>query len=255
MTGLFSRSVDRPEEQTPRPLLIEPRPDPEIESIEAMDVMVRIQEWIARWLKPILWTRRLPFGMSSNPSTRPHGIDKPKRLIIFLGVLYPVLIYFGNRYLSPQVLALVLVLLVLGRRTSAFGVRTSPWSVAGGLALAVLAFGLKNALLLKLYPVLVNGSMLVLFASSLRYPPTIAERVARLRTPDLPEPVVAYTRRVTQAWCVFFLCNALVALWTALRCPDRVWFIYNGVIAYILAGAMFAGEWLTRRRVLGGYRA
>jgi uncharacterized membrane protein len=220
-----------------------------------MDVMARIQKLIGKYMKTDLSNRRTPSGMSSNPSTRPPGSATPKRFIIFLGILYPVLIYFGNRYFSPQVLALVLALLVLGRRTSAFGVRTSPWSVAAGLALAVLAFGLKNALLLKLYPVLVNGSMLVIFASSLRYPPTIAERIARWRTPDLPESVVAYTRRVTQAWCVFFLCNALVALWTALRWSDRVWFIYNGVIAYILAGAMFAGEWLTRRRVLGGYRA
>lgn len=219
-----------------------------------MNLMAKIQDWVAKRMKPDLPNRRTPFGVSSSPSTGPHAIDKPKRLIIFLGILYPVLVYFGNRYLSPQVLALVLVLLVLGRRTSAFGVRTSPWSVAGGLALAVLAFGLKNVLLLKLYPVLVNGSMLVMFASSLWYPPPIAERIARWRTPDLPESVVAYTRSVTRAWCVFFLCNALVALWTALWWPDRVWFIYNGVIAYILAGAMFAGEWLTRRRVLRGYR-
>ena len=92
----------------------------------------------------------------------------PSRFVICLSCLYPVLIYFGGRYLSPQLLALVLLLLVLGRRTSAFGVRTSPWSVAGGLALALLAFWLKSALLLKLYPVLVNGSMLVIFASTER---------------------------------------------------------------------------------------
>ncbi|HSB71509.1 MAG TPA: hypothetical protein VLT62_19450 [Candidatus Methylomirabilis sp.] len=178
----------------------------------------------------------------------------PSRLIIFLGVVYPVLVYFGSRYLPPQILALVLVLLVFGRRTTPFGVQTSLWSVAGGLLLAVLAFGLNDTLPLKMYPVLVNGSLLVIFATSLRYPPTIAERIARLRDPDLPEPVVAYTRKVTQAWCVFFTGNALIALWTATRWPDQVWFYYNGIIAYFLAGAMFAGEWLARQRVLRGYR-
>jgi uncharacterized membrane protein len=172
------------------------------------------------------------------------------RSIILLSVLYPVLVYFGSRYFSPQVLALVLALLVLGRRTTPFGVRTSPWSVAGGLLLAVLAFQWNSSLLLKLYPVLVNGSLLVIFAASLWHPPTIAERVARFRTPDLPQTVVEYTRRVTQAWCVFFLGNALVALWTVLCGSDRAWFIYNGVIAYGLAGAMFLGEWIARRRVL-----
>ena len=78
----------------------------------------------------------------------------------------------------------------------------------------------------------------------------IAERIARSRVPDLPQPAVAYTRKVTRAWCVFFAGNALVALWTALWCSDRVWFTYNGIIAYALAGLMFAGEWLVRRRVL-----
>ncbi len=179
----------------------------------------------------------------------------PSRLIICLSVLYPVLVYFGNRYLPPQVLALVLVLLILGRRTSSFGVPISLWSVIAGLLLAVLAFGFNDSLPLKIYPVLVNGSLLVIFLSSLRYPPTIAERIARFRDPILSQAAVAYTRRVTQAWCVFFTGNALIALWTALRWPDKVWFYYNGVIAYILVGAMFAGEWMVRQRVLPGYHS
>ncbi len=171
-------------------------------------------------------------------------------MIICLSIFYPALIYFGIRYFSPQVLALPLALLVLGGRTSTFGVRTGPWCAAGGLLLAVLGFGLKNTLLLKLYPVLVNGGLLAVFVSSLRYPPSIAERIARLRSPDLPRVAVAYTRRVTQAWCVFFVGNGLVALWTALWSPDHAWFIYNGVIAYVLIGALFGGEWLVRQRVL-----
>ncbi|MFI5340073.1 MAG: hypothetical protein ACHQ7N_09570 [Candidatus Methylomirabilales bacterium] len=198
--------------------------------------------------------RCTPFEISSTPSTRPQGIDRPSQFIIFLSILYPVLVYFGSRYFSPQVLALVLALLILGRRTGAPGVRTSPWCVAAGLLLAVLAFELNNALLLKIYPVLVNGSLVVIFGSSLRYPPTTAERIARLRMPDLPQVAVTYTRRVTQVWCVFFVGNGLMALWTALRWPDQAWFIYNGVIAYVLVAALFAGEWLVRQRVLQGHQ-
>lgn len=198
------------------------------------------------------WCRT--FGLSSStPFTGSRGFAKPSRLIIFLSILYPALVYFGSRYFSPQMLALVLALLVLGRRTSAFGVRTGPWWAAGGLLLAVLAFELKNGLLLKMYPVLVNGGLLAIFASSLRNPPTIAERIARLRRPNLPQVAVAYTRKVTQAWCIFFVGNALVALWTALWWPDQAWFIYNGVIAYVLVGVLFAAEWLVRQRVLHGY--
>jgi uncharacterized membrane protein len=177
-------------------------------------------------------------------------LNLSKRLILCLSVFFPALVYFGRDHISPQVLALVLVLLVVLRRTMAFGIRANYWLVASGLLLAVVAFRANDNLPLKLYPVLVNGALLTIFALSLRYPPPIAERVARLGWPDLPPRVAEYTRKVTQAWCVFFGANAAVALWTAVWQPDHVWFYYNGIIAYCLAGCMFAAEWCVRRRVL-----
>lgn len=167
---------------------------------------------------------------------------------VLLSLSFPALVYFGRDWIPPQVLALVLLLLVWTRRTIAFGIRVNGWVVAGSLLLAALAFGANTALPLKLYPVMVNGSLLAIFGSSLRYPPPIAERIARLGYPDLPPPLVAYTRKVTQAWCLFFASNALIALWTAVLAPDYVWFYYNGILAYVLAGAMFAVEWVTRQR-------
>jgi len=167
-----------------------------------------------------------------------------------LSVGFPALVYFGRDCLSPQVLALVLVLIVWFRRKIAFGMRPSPWLVAGGLLLAFLALGRNDVLPLKLYPVLVNVALLAIFAASLWYPPPVAERIARLGYPDLPIEIVTYTRKVTQAWCVFFGANALTALWTAVWGSDDVWFYYNGIIAYLLAGLMFTGEWLLRRRLL-----
>jgi hypothetical protein len=160
------------------------------ENIAVVSVVEKNQKLNGNCMKPDVTSRFRTVGVSMSISRRSHGFDIPKRLIVFLSILYPVMIYFGSRYLSPQILALVLALLVLGRRMTPFGVRISPWSVAGGLLLAVLAYWLNNVLLLKLYPVLVNGTLLVIFASSLRYPPTIAERVARFRTPDLP-PLVS----------------------------------------------------------------
>lgn len=167
-----------------------------------------------------------------------------------LSVGFPALVYFGRDRLSPQALALVLVLIVWFRKKIAFGMRPSPWLVAGGLLLAFLALGRNDVLPLKLYPVLVNGALLAIFAASLWYPPPVAERIARLGYPDLPIEIVAYTRKVTQAWCVFFSANALTALWTAVWGSDDAWFYYNGIIAYLLAGLMFTGEWLLRRRLL-----
>jgi len=181
---------------------------------------------------------------------RRSAIDIVNGLGAVLSVGFPALVYFGRDRLSPQVLALVLVLIVWFRKKIAFGMRPSPWLVAGGLLLAFLALGRNDVLPLKLYPVLVNVALLAIFAASLWYPPPVAERIARLGYPDLPIEIVTYTRKVTQAWCVFFGANALTALWTAVWGSDSVWFYYNGIIAYLLAGLMFTGEWLLRRRLL-----
>jgi uncharacterized membrane protein len=181
-----------------------------------------------------------------------HKTDVMAGLGISLSLAFPALVYFGRDYLTPQVLAVVLLLLVWARRRSAFAGQTAPWFLAGGLLLAMLGLVSNDSLPLKLYPVVFNASLLTVFLLSLRYPPSIAERFARVRFPNPPVPVVAYTRRVTQAWCVFFAGNALIALWTTLWCPEYVWFYYNGVIAYILAGGMFVGEWLLRRRMFEG---
>jgi uncharacterized membrane protein len=169
-----------------------------------------------------------------------------------LTMAYPLVIYFGLQHYSPRVMALALVALALLRAGTS---RQAGWRMmallAGGLAIAVLAS--DHALPLKLYPVLVNLAMLGVFGWSLRHPPTLVERLARLREPDLPPRGVAYTRRVTQAWCVFFVLNGTIAAVTALAASDRVWALYNGGIAYGLIGLMFVGEWLVRQRVMAAH--
>ncbi|MGJ4749149.1 hypothetical protein ACQV5M_22485, partial [Leptospira sp. SA-E8] len=113
---------------------------------------------------------------------------------------------------------------------------------------------------LKLYPVLVNAVLLAVFAWSLRHPPAVIERLARLAEPALPPSGVAYTRGLTRVWCGFFIVNGLLALVTALwprqAGGDEIWALYNGLIAYLLMGLLFAGEWLLRphlRRRMEGH--
>jgi uncharacterized membrane protein len=183
----------------------------------------------------------------------PPKIDRLAAIGIALSLGYPALIYFGRGRIPASVLAVVLLLLIWMRRTLAFGVRRNAWLTVGGVVLAAAALGTDHPLPLKLYPVVVNAVLLGVFTLSLRYPPTIVERLARLGYPDLSERAVAYIRRVTVAWSIFFAVNALIALWTAVWASDQVWFYYNGVIAYVLAGLMFAGEWVIRRRVLPEY--
>lgn len=160
---------------------------------------------------------------------------------------YPLAVYAGMAQLQPRWLAAALVALALARAAVS---RQPVWlAAAGGAVLLALLAGLGNAWLpLKLYPVLVNAALLGVFATSLWHPPSVVERLARLREPDLPAAGVAYTRCVTQAWCGFFVFNGSVALATALWGSDAAWAIYNGLLAYGLMGAMFGAEWLLRRR-------
>lgn len=93
-----------------------------------------------------------------------------------------------------------------------------------------------------------NIFMLMIFGYSLMNPPSIIERIARRQEPDLPPAGMAYTRRVTQVWCVFFLVNACISLVTVLWASPTIWSLYNGIIAYILMGLLFGGEYLVRLR-------
>ncbi|WP_093303420.1 hypothetical protein [Pseudoxanthomonas sp. CF385] len=165
-----------------------------------------------------------------------------------LSVAYPLVVYWAMGRFEPRWLAVLLLVLALLR---ALATRQAVWlAAAGGAALlATLATVFNEALPLKLYPALVNAVLLVVFATSLAFPPSAVERIARLTEPDLPPEGVAYTRRVTQVWCMFFVFNGTLALITALWMSDRAWALYNGLIAYVLIGALFSVEWLVRRRV------
>ena len=168
-------------------------------------------------------------------------------------LLTPLAILYGLRLGEPRHVALLLAaLLVVRHRRGASRLlgRLSRLdrALAGGLALLVLMSALANSeLLLRFYPAAVNGGLLLLFAASLRQPPSFIERLARLADPQLPAAAVAYTRRVTQIWCVFFAANGSVAVYTALYASRDAWALYNGGVAYLLMGALFAGEWLYRR--------
>jgi uncharacterized membrane protein len=165
-----------------------------------------------------------------------------------LTLAYPFVVWFGIGRWDLRWLAGALLLIAVAR---ALGTRDRRWwiAAAGTGVLVVATLLANNALPLKLYPVLVNAVLLGVFGLSLRFPPTLIERLARLQEPDLPPSGVAYTRKVTMVWCVFFVVNGAIALATALWASDKAWALYNGLIAYVLMGALFAGAGLVRGRV------
>ena len=176
-------------------------------------------------------------------------------LIVALTVSYPFLVWFSLYYLQPRQLALALALLFLMRFL--FG-RSNSNSPLVWLGLFSVLFLLGIAWInqtnwLFAYPVLVSLLFFAVFALSLVYPPTIVERLARFEDPDLPPKGVAYTRRVTQVWSVFFLCNAAVSLVTVYLADARIWSLYNGCVFYVLMGFLMAIEMHIRRKVKASY--
>jgi len=169
--------------------------------------------------------------------------------LLLAGLLYPFAVYLGMEHLTPRTFAALLGALWLAR---ALGARQSPLSRTLNIAALsfclVLALADSSALLLG-YPVLINLALLGLFAGSLCSGMPIIERLARLQEPDLPPAAVRYTRKVTWLWVGFFTVNASIATGLALWAPLAWWTLYTGLIAYLLMGLLFAGEWLVRQRV------
>ncbi len=128
-------------------------------------------------------------------------------VLVVMTLCYPAAVYFGIEYLEPKYFALILL--------SLFGLRylvtvkTATTNVALALFVVVTifagwAFVSNSEPLLLFYPVIVNVVLLAAFAWSLAFPPSVIERLARITDPNLPPGAVAYTRRVTVAWCFFF---------------------------------------------------
>ena len=69
------------------------------------------------------------------------------------------------------------------------------------------------------------------------------------RTFRPPRTCISAWCRPTWVWSGFFAVNGALALATALWASDAVWALYNGFVAYVLVGVLFAGEWLVRRSV------
>ncbi|NHO64906.1 hypothetical protein G8770_05050 [Aestuariicella hydrocarbonica] len=166
-------------------------------------------------------------------------------------LLYPLAVYFGLQAFDARSLVILLVALAGIRLLTLDRSPLNHWLWLPAIALLGLwSWATNSAVGLKFYPVMINASLLLLFLWSLKFPPSMIERFARISDPQLSDQGIRYTRRVTQVWCVFFLLNGLCALLTTLFGSTEVWALYNGLIAYIAMGALFAGEWLVRQSIL-----
>ncbi|TKF22695.1 DNA gyrase subunit B [Vibrio genomosp. F6] len=184
----------------------------------------------------------------------PKWLTALSALVIFT---YPLAVYFGINKFGLQAVGLLLGIIFLiriftGSQAKIKELKHLAWiSGSAGIVLLVLGIMFKQHGWLTFYPVVVSLCMLTVFASSLKQPQTIIERLARLQEPDLPQSGIIYTRTVTKVWCVFFIINATIAFYTCFQ-PLEIWTLYNGLISYILAGCLFASEWIIRQQVKKG---
>lgn len=179
----------------------------------------------------------------------------PRSLVVIITVimlLYPILIFIGMQHVSPRYLAIGLAL-VLSTRFFLFKTENKHhrivMSIATllGVGLCMLTLVANNALVMQAYPIIMNALFFAVFFYSWCYPPTVITQIAqRITKQPLSDTAINYTQKVTLMWCGFFVFNGLIALWTTFFGNLVQWTLYNGFISYLLMGALFLGEMITR---------
>lgn len=167
-----------------------------------------------------------------------------------VAVAYPVVVYLalgrwsarGVGLLLGGLWALALLLHLQTQRQGGVALRMAP----AGLMLAVVILADERDALL-LMPVLINTAMLLAFGYTLTTDRPMIERFARLLGADLDPPRRRHCRQATVAWCMLFVINAAMALALTLWAPIEWWTLYNGLIAYLLMGALAVAEIVVRR--------
>jgi uncharacterized membrane protein len=165
---------------------------------------------------------------------------------------YPLIVYFAYRRFETRAAGGVLLgLVALSLALQIRGPAADLWHLLrehlGLLLLIGLAILTGERFVLQLLPMAVSLFLLGTFGWSLFSGLPIVERFARLVDPDLPDFCVPYCRKVTIAWCVFLAANALCAGLLVWFGSFEAWALYTGLIAYLLLGAAFAGEFVLRK--------
>jgi uncharacterized membrane protein len=177
-------------------------------------------------------------------------------LAFAIGVLYPAIVYFSLDRLPPGVLiALALGALALRAVASRGEDGRLLVSLLALVAVFISAFAIADQMLaIKAYPVLMSLSAAAMFGASLLYPPSLIERIARLRGIIPDGPAQTYMRRLSAIWLAFLIANAAISTAISVWGDMDLWALYNGLLSYLLIGALFFGEmllrdWIVRRMV------
>ncbi len=181
---------------------------------------------------------------------------EPRRLVLIgitgLSLLYPALVWLYGGTVAPSLFVLFALLLVGIRMALTAPDRNQPWRlslIVVAVFLAALA-ALDMDLGVKAYPVLLSLAAAYVFAQSLVSPPSLIERMARVRRAAVSEGLRVYCRNLTVIWVVWLVLNAAIAAALATHGSDRAWALWTGVLSYILSGILLVGEMGVRRIIL-----
>lgn len=184
--------------------------------------------------------------MLSTKSTIGSLLGRSLNLTGLLAVMaYPFAVYFGLGRFSPRIIVagLVIVLSLRMFRAQDSGGRL-PYLVG---AIGVIIIAARSPVVgLRAYPILISLTLASVFVYSLVRPPTIIEKIVRVRRPHMPPEIVSYLRSVTTVWTGFFLLNAAISAATAFSGSMRLWTLYNGFLSYLMIGALLIGEFMLR---------
>jgi len=115
-------------------------------------------------------------------------------------------------------------------------------------ALAVLTIGVAGRYG-TFYPVAINALLFVVFFGSILFPPSAIERLAIIKQKKVGDALGRYLRGLTMIWCCIFALNGSIAATLAVLQYKTAWFVYNGIIAYVLVFSLLFGEILLRPRI------
>jgi uncharacterized membrane protein len=175
-----------------------------------------------------------------------------RRLHLLLTLSYPPAIHFAliSTQTSWALWFLALVSLSQLLLTAPHFAQQKLLALASALILLLCLIGLVEGSLLALYlpPFLIQGTLLWLFAGTLRAgrEPLIT-RIARVVFQQQDEATRRYTRAVTWLWVAVF-CGLLVeTLILTLWAPLEVWSLFTNIINYLFLLLVFAAEFTYRR--------
>lgn len=88
-------------------------------------------------------------------------------------------------------------------------------------------------------PAIVLLWLAVFFGRTLRAGKTpLIERIARVSKPDLSQALCRYTRRLTTAWCIYFLLASLLSLSKALSFGWTSALVWTGSVLFFVGERM-----------------